>query len=151
MLADADVFHASVYTISDSQWAGFLRLHTSACDRAAAVALLKELLGRVAGRVKESVEKETVNLAIEDLIPEGKANKPFWARGLDVLGYSLNSLRFSNLDFVDADSPRCSQVAKLQLNTDETERLISVSVSFLFYHDTTFINDCFILLEYVFY
>ena len=83
------------------------------------------------GTEMELGEKEKVKLAIEDLIPEGKANKPFWARGLDVLGYSLNSLRFANLDFVDTDSPRRSEVAKLQLNTDETQRLIAVSHSSL--------------------
>ncbi|KAL2318858.1 hypothetical protein Fmac_032734 [Flemingia macrophylla] len=32
-------------------------------------------------------------------------NNPFWASGIDVLGYSLNALRFSNLGFQDADSP----------------------------------------------
>lgn len=77
-------------------------------------------------------KREKVQLAIEDLIPAGKADKPFWTRGLDVLGYSLNSLRFANLDFVDTDSPRRSKVAKLQLNTDETEKLIAVSHSFPF-------------------
>ncbi|XP_028787410.1 uncharacterized protein LOC114743370 [Neltuma alba] len=131
MSADTDVFHASLYTVSDQQWAVFLRLHTSACDRTAAVALLKELPERVGGRVKEGKgtemeleRKGKVRLAIEDLIPEGKANKPFWTRGLDVLGYSLNSFRFSNLNFVDAHSPRSSKVAKMQLDRDETERLI---------------------------
>ncbi|KAL2326986.1 hypothetical protein Fmac_020413 [Flemingia macrophylla] len=32
-------------------------------------------------------------------------NNPFWARGIDVLGYSLNTLRFSNLSFQDVNSP----------------------------------------------
>ncbi|KAI9122353.1 hypothetical protein K1719_007042 [Acacia pycnantha] len=123
-------FHR-ILEVSDHQWALFLRLHTSACDRTSAVALLKELLERVGGGVKEGKgtemeleRKEKVRLAIEDLIPEGKTNKPFWARGLDVVGYSLNSFRFSNLAFVDADSPRSSKVAKLQLDKVETERLI---------------------------
>ncbi|KAF7804279.1 condensation domain protein [Senna tora] len=126
---DTDIFHVAVYTISDRQWAVFLRLHTAGCDRTAAVALLRGLLGRVSGRVKGTEmgleEKEKVELAIENLIPEGKANKPFWARGLDMIGYSLNSLRFANLNFMDADSPRSSEVAKLQLDTDETERLVA--------------------------
>lgn len=157
MSAETDVFHASLYTVSDCQWALFLRLHTSACDRTAAVALLKELLERVRGGVKEGkgtkmelVRKEKVRLAIEDLIPEGKTNKPFWARGLDVLGYSLNSFRFSNLDFVDAVSPRSSKVAKLQLDRDETERLMVVSYYFSFLVITlaTLINNCFIHQSY---
>ncbi|KAL2331579.1 hypothetical protein Fmac_019160 [Flemingia macrophylla] len=41
----------------------------------------------------------------EDLFLKRKMNNPFWARGIDVLGYSLNALRFSNLSFQDADSP----------------------------------------------
>ncbi|KAK4272716.1 hypothetical protein QN277_021232 [Acacia crassicarpa] len=131
MSVDTDLFHATLYRVSDHQWALFLRLHTSACDRTSAVALLKELLERVGGGVKEGKRTEMelerkgkLRLAIEDLIPEGKTNKPFWARGLDVVGYSLNSFRFSNLVFVDADSPRGSKVAKLHLDKDETERLI---------------------------
>ncbi|KAK7345321.1 hypothetical protein VNO77_15923 [Canavalia gladiata] len=125
---DTDVLYSSMYTISDDRFAVFLRLHTSACDRAAAVALLKELLRRVGGGGGgdgDGVREEKVSLAIEDLIPEGKMNKPFWARGLDMLGYSLNSLRFANLNFVDADSPRSSRIVRLQLNADETKNLLA--------------------------
>lgn len=136
---DADVMYASTYAISDKRFALFLRLHTSACDRAAAVSLLKELLRLVAGRGGGDggdVKDDKVNLAIEDLIPEGKMNKPFWARGFDVLGYSLNAFRFSNLSFVNADSPRSSRMVRLQLNADETKNLIDVSphYSFLIMH-----------------
>lgn len=95
---------------------------------------LLEKLGGGSGAVKEGEgtdvelwDKDGVNLPIEDLIPNGKANKPFWARGLDVLGYSLNAFRLAHLDFVDADSPRSSKVVKLQLDRDETDRLIDVS------------------------
>ncbi|KAJ1379841.1 hypothetical protein SESBI_46559 [Sesbania bispinosa] len=109
---DTDVMYASTYVISENRFAVFLRLHTSACDRAAAVALLQELLHVVAGGGGGEVKEEKVNLAIEDLIPDGKTNKPFWARGLDVLGYSLNALRFANLSFVDANSPRSSRIAR---------------------------------------
>lgn len=154
MSVDSDLFHANLYRVSDHQWALFLRLHTSACDRTSAVALLKELLDRVGGGVKEGEgtemeleRKGKARLAIEDLIPEGKTDKPFWARGLDVVGYSLNSFRFSNLVFVDADSPRGSKVAKLHLDKDETERLIVVSNYFSFQVITpaTLINNCFII------
>ncbi|KAJ7976144.1 GATA zinc finger protein [Quillaja saponaria] len=131
-----EVFCASIYTISETQWALFLRLHTSVCDRAAAVAILRELFGQlgnnVNGRGSESERTEMVlrdeneiSLGIEDLIPAGKANKPFWARGLDVLGYSLNSLRLSNLDFKDTDSTRGSHVVRLQMSPYETERLLA--------------------------
>ncbi|MCI72292.1 hypothetical protein A2U01_0093555, partial [Trifolium medium] len=42
--------YASMYLIDEKRFAVFLRYHTSAFDRAAAVALLKELLQHVAGR-----------------------------------------------------------------------------------------------------
>lgn len=108
-----------------------LRLHTGACDRASAVVVLRELLKLVSGR-KENSDLELYNgngrigLGIEDCIPKEKSNKPFWARGIDVLGYSLNSFRLANLNFVDASSARCSQVLRLQMNPDETDRLLQV-------------------------
>ncbi|KAJ8754718.1 hypothetical protein K2173_012107 [Erythroxylum novogranatense] len=126
---DTDVFFASLYTISEAKWAVALRLHTGACDRTSAVSLLRELLslmGREDGGEKQENEKEDeVSLGIESLIPRDKANKPFWARGIDVLGYSLNSLRLSNLNFVDTYSPRVSQVVRLRMSRDETQRLLA--------------------------
>jgi len=132
--ADEDVFFASLYTLSEAQWALTLRLHTSACDRTAAVSLLKELLTLVVnggeGAETEFGDKGEVNLGIEELIPAGKANKPFWARGVDMLGYSLNSLRTANLDFRDVESPRKTQVVTLQMSSDDTQKLLAVSSNF---------------------
>lgn len=130
--SDSNLFYVSIYTPSETQWVVTLRLHTSICDRASAVAVSKELLRLMTGRDEGGIEKEydrkgEVSLGIEEFIPSGKANKPFWARGVDMLGYSLNSLRLSNISFVDADSPRFSQVLRLQLNRDETARLVEVS------------------------
>jgi hypothetical protein len=88
-----------------------LRLHTAACDRTGAVFLLRELMEWMSGREAadgELGEGAEVSLGIERLVPEGKSYKPFWARGVDVLGYSLNSFRLSNLGFADAESPRSS-------------------------------------------
>ncbi|XP_018810439.2 uncharacterized protein LOC108983304 [Juglans regia] len=123
-----DVLFASVYTLSEAQWALTLRLHTSACDRTGAMSLLRELLG--SGREGEGMEMEfgdkgEVNLEIEELIPAGKANKPFWARGMDMLGYSLNALRLTNLDFRDANSTRFSQMVRLQMTASDTEKLLA--------------------------
>ncbi|KAG2682977.1 hypothetical protein I3760_10G010400 [Carya illinoinensis] len=130
--ADEDVLFASLYTLSKAQWTLTLRLHTSACDRTTAVSVLRELLGSLTGSGREGEDvgrefgyKEDVNLGIEDLIPAGKANKPFWARGVDMLGYSLNSLRLANLDFRDANSPRYSQVVRLQMTAVDTEKLVA--------------------------
>ncbi|XP_075638702.1 uncharacterized protein LOC142610687 [Castanea sativa] len=132
LYADKDVMYASVYTLSEAQWAVTLRLHTSACDRTAAVSLLRELLETVTAMSGngEGVEREIgdnveVNLGIEQMIPAGKANKPFWARGIDMLGYSLNSFRLANLDFIDVDSPRRSQLARLQMTPLDTQKLLA--------------------------
>ena len=52
--------------------------------------------GENQGGIAEEYENEVeVSLGIEDYIPSGKGNKPFWARGIDMLGYSLNSSRLS--------------------------------------------------------
>ncbi|KAE8098574.1 hypothetical protein FH972_016627 [Carpinus fangiana] len=128
LYADKDVFFASLYTLSEAQWTLTLRLHTSACDRASAVSLLRELLRLVTGgegTATEFGDNGEVNLGIEELIPAGKANKPFWARGVDMLGYSLNSLRLANLDFRDVESPRITQMVKLQMSSNETEKLLA--------------------------
>ncbi len=91
------------------------------------------------GKEEEGIERESgeVNLGIEQLIPPGKANKPFWARGVDMLGYSLNSFRLANLDFRGTDSPRSSQILRLQMNPQDTEKLLAVSyfLFILYYHN----------------
>ncbi|KAK4582782.1 hypothetical protein RGQ29_025811 [Quercus rubra] len=132
LYADKDVMYASVYALSEAQWALTLRLHTSACDRTAAVSLLRELLEFVTAQsgYGEGVEREIednvgVNFGIEQMIPAGKANKPFWARGIDMLGYSLNSFRLSNLDFIDVDSPKRSQLVRLQMTPLDTQKLLA--------------------------
>ncbi|KAF1877957.1 hypothetical protein Lal_00049351 [Lupinus albus] len=128
---DSDVVYASVYEISDQRFAVFIRIHTAACDRTAAVALLREMLRRVGGGGGggdgEEEKVEEMNIAIEELIPMEKRNKPFWARGLDMLGYSLNAFRLGNLSFVDAESPRTSKLVRMQMNTEETTNLVTVS------------------------
>ncbi|XP_043702251.1 uncharacterized protein LOC122652543 [Telopea speciosissima] len=129
--SDTDVLFACLYALPDSKWLVALRLHTSVCDRTSAVFMLTELLGLVRRKEEGSVgkeqgkETEEFNLSLERLIPNGKANKPFWARGVDLLGYSLNALRFANLEFKDVTSPRSSQVIRLQMNPDETDRILT--------------------------
>ncbi|KAL5806542.1 hypothetical protein ACOSQ4_029275 [Xanthoceras sorbifolium] len=127
---ESKMFFVSVYALSETQWVVVFRLHTSVCDRAAAAALLREVLKLIGDSngegIKEEYEKRfEVSLGIEEYIPSGKVNKPFWARGMDILGYSLNSFRLANINFVDANSPRYSQVVRLQMNPDDTQRLLS--------------------------
>ncbi|KAL3623422.1 hypothetical protein CASFOL_032238 [Castilleja foliolosa] len=126
--SDTDLFFASCYTLEDSKWVLALRLHTSVCDRTSAVALLNEMLRMVdeQGGVELEIGKEIeVNLGIEEYVPSGQGNKPFWARGVDMLGYSLNSFRLANLEFKDTVSPRMSRVARLQMSEEETARVLS--------------------------
>lgn len=112
-----------------------LRFHTAVCDRTAAVAVLKELLCLMSSP-GDGGPAEGLNREIEELIPRQDAWKPFWARGKDLLGYSLNALRTSTLRFEDASSHvRRSEVARLVLGADATEKLLTVSA---FYYLTIF-------------
>ncbi|XP_022744056.1 uncharacterized protein LOC111294996 [Durio zibethinus] len=130
-----DMFFASVYALPGARWVLVLRLHASACDRTTAVSLLRELLtlmgteeeetGSQQGQREIMMDKGEISLAIEDLIPKGKAKKTVWARGVDMLGYSVNSLRLTNLKFKDAKSPRSTQVVRLMISTDDTERILA--------------------------
>ncbi|KAK2655221.1 hypothetical protein Ddye_008273 [Dipteronia dyeriana] len=130
VMESSKMFFVSVHALSETQWAVVFRLHTAVCDRASAVALLRDVLKLIGESSGDGIEKEygkrcEVSLGIEEYIPSGKANKPFWTRGVDMLGYSLNSFRLDNINFVDANSPRYSQVVRLQMNPDGTERLLS--------------------------
>lgn len=133
----SDVFFASTYALPNGKFVLVLRLHVTACDRTSAVALLRELLvlgGQGEGERKETVMKEIignegeVNLAIEDMIPKGKNKKGLLTRGMDMLSYSVNSLRSSSLKFTDAKSARSSEVVRFQLNKDNTDRILQVSL-----------------------
>ncbi|KAI3994496.1 hypothetical protein MKX01_012753 [Papaver californicum] len=120
-----DLFYATLYTLEE-KWVLVFRIHTSICDRTSAVTLLNEFLGLIGDNVEDLGAEDEFNLGIEDRIPSGKATKPFWARGANLVGYSLNAFRFSNLDFDDTVlMPRSSGVVRLQLTPDETERVLA--------------------------
>ncbi|KAI3830116.1 hypothetical protein L1987_04250 [Smallanthus sonchifolius] len=125
-VTEADVMFVSVYPLPDQQWAVVLRLHTAACDRAAAAFLVRELLGLLGGGgEREIVKEEGLGFAIEDCIPAGKANKPFWARGADMIGYSVNAFRFSNLEFKETGFPNSTQFVRLKIGVEDTDRILS--------------------------
>lgn len=132
---NSDVLFASIYTLSEKKWVFVIRAHIVACDRTTGVSLLRELLalmgdeGSGGGLEMEIGNKGEVNLGIEDLIPNGKAKKGLWERGVDMLGYSVNSLRLTNLKFKDSKSNRSSQVVRFQINKDDTERIFTVSMT----------------------
>ena len=125
------MFFATIYALPSTKWVVVFRLHVSACDRTTAVSLLRELLMLLGdqedrgGLVNEiGKNKGEVSLKIEDLIPNRKAKKPLWARGVDMLNYSVASLSLTNLKFKDTRSPRSSQVVRLQMNENETQFLL---------------------------
>lgn len=97
------------------------------------MSLLRELLELVSEKVGGGLVNEMrnnkgeVSLKIEDLIPNGKAKKPLWSRRVDMLSYSVSSLRLTNLKFKDTGSPRSSQVVRLQMNQNETKKILAVS------------------------
>ncbi|XP_074592000.1 uncharacterized protein LOC141847810 [Curcuma longa] len=117
---------ATVYQMPDpARTVVALRFHTAVCDRSAAAALLKELLCLMSS-AGDGGPEEGLNREIEELIPRQDAWKPFWARGKDLLGYSLNALRTSTLRFEDTSSQlRRSEVARLVLGADDTEKLLT--------------------------
>ncbi|XP_031493229.1 uncharacterized protein LOC116259482 [Nymphaea colorata] len=132
----AALFFATVYQLPDSRAMLALRLHTAVCDRVSAVAILCDLrrmygqeaaASETAGGGEEkngNEEAGEVPGAIEEMVPQEKARKPFWAHGVDLLGYSLGSMRFSNLDFHDTTSARATRMVRLQMDRDDTHRLL---------------------------
>ncbi|XP_058740765.1 uncharacterized protein LOC131613066 [Vicia villosa] len=125
----SDMLFATVYAMPDAKtWVVVIRLHVAACDRTTAVSVLRELLVLMKEDEKDmhAVVEDVVPLAIEDLVPGRKTKKHIWARGLDVLSYSLNSFRFSNLKFNDTKSAtaRFSQVVRMELNQNDTKRVL---------------------------
>lgn len=72
-------------------------------------------------------EKEAAGIslvAIEDAIPKGMADKPFWAHGVDILGYSLGSRRHAMLPFLNVEQlERRSETTCLKLSVGDTQKL----------------------------
>jgi hypothetical protein len=68
---------------------------------------------------------------VEATIPPGKANKPFWAHGIDLLGYSLGSRRHALLPFHDSESPRRTGLIRSSLSFDHTQALLQVEFQHL--------------------
>ncbi|XP_058757883.1 uncharacterized protein LOC131631122 [Vicia villosa] len=126
-----NMFFGSVYALPNNTWVIALRLHVAACDRTTAVLLLRELLELMEEKEQvvalENDEKvsDEISLAMEDLVPREKTKKAMLSRGFDMLGYSLNSLRLTNLKFHDTKATRFSQVVRLQLSQDETKGVLA--------------------------
>ncbi|XP_074285961.1 uncharacterized protein LOC141611337 [Silene latifolia] len=125
-----DVMHATIYDHGNGSSTLVIKLHTAACDRTAAVQLVKELMHIVVTNnnshdadVDVDVDVDgDVGLGIEEYVPD--ISKPFWARGIDMLGYSLNSFRLSNFNFLDPVSHPSSRLVRLMLDAPHTSMLL---------------------------
>ena len=129
---DAPVLFATLYELPPATGGAalFVRIHTAACDRSAANALARELVALLGGgeeEVERVPEDAAAEAALEQRIPQRDTWKPFWARGLDMVGYSINGLRTSTLPFVETGTERSTQMLRLGLGHDETARLLDVS------------------------
>ncbi|KAG6596579.1 hypothetical protein SDJN03_09759, partial [Cucurbita argyrosperma subsp. sororia] len=105
----ADMLFVTLYEVGSSIWVAVFRLHVAACDRTTAVSLLEELLVLM-NDGGGGDKKDEMELGMENLVPRKLAKKPLLTRGLDMISYSMNSLRLTNLKFKDVKSPRRSQV-----------------------------------------
>ncbi|CAO2172163.1 unnamed protein product [Urochloa humidicola] len=125
--SDAPVLFATLYELPPAPGGAalFVRIHTVACDRSAANALAKELVALLGGGEEERVpEDAAAEAALEERIPQRDTWKPFWARGMDMVGYSINGLRTSTLPFIETGTERSTQMLRLGLGRDETTRLL---------------------------
>lgn len=121
------LWFVNLYTLPDQKWIFVMRLHTAICDRTTAVVLLNELRD-VMGEKEGGGFKEDGNMAIEELIPIGKAKKSMWEHGMDMVAYSVNAFRLTNFKFKDVKGgPLHSQVVRLKMNAQETHMLLAVS------------------------
>lgn len=144
------LFVVRLYLLPENRSLMILRLHTAACDRVSAATVSTEILkalfkiGRgelAAPAVSHDAEAELSlplqqDTGMEDknsgfdlppveaTIPPGKANKPFWAHGIDLLGYSLGSRRHALLPFHDSESPRRTGLIRSSLSFDHTQTLL---------------------------
>ncbi|KAL5220929.1 hypothetical protein ABZP36_025642 [Zizania latifolia] len=124
------VLFATLYDMPPPAGGGsalFLRIHTAACDRAASASLVRELVALLGGdgaAAAGSPEDAAVHAALEERIPQRNSWKPFWARGLDMVGYSINGLRTSTLPFEVTGTERSTQMLRLFFDREETTRLL---------------------------
>ncbi|KAJ1286333.1 hypothetical protein BS78_03G345300 [Paspalum vaginatum] len=124
----APVLFATLYELPPATGGAalFVRIHTVACDRSAANALARDLVALLGGGDEEELEPEdaAAEAALEERIPQRDTWKPFWARGLDMVGYSINGLRTSTLPLQETGTERSTQMLRLGLGGDETTRLL---------------------------
>jgi hypothetical protein len=72
-------------------------------------------------------EVENIELpALEKAIPQGQAQKPIWAHGVDTLGYGIVSRKHAYLPFDHTNKPRKSRLIRASLSPKATDDLLQV-------------------------
>ncbi|KAJ7548926.1 hypothetical protein O6H91_07G033300 [Diphasiastrum complanatum] len=137
------VFQALLYRLPQKTSLLILRTHSGACDLASAAPIsshIVQFLGEFAEAEKsgQSVDqflksKEDASLAsvvrlnlpsMESAVPPEMSKKPFWAHGVDMIGYGLVSRRHAYLPFDVTKAPWHSCVIRSRLTREATEQLI---------------------------
>lgn len=101
------LFNVLVYPNGSSrQTVIILKLHSAALDRPSAYIIAQEFLSKlnlaVEGRLYHASSKKSDDVLpapIEDLIPKGKASKGILQKGVDAVGYAVNSKKYALLPF----------------------------------------------------
>eukprot|EP00253_Pinus_taeda_P009517 PITA_09517 len=145
------VIEARLYRFPNTDSLIILKLHPAATDHLSAVGIssqfmkhlqdfviaeengedLQELIDR---RMRVELEKrlemgEEVPPCVEDAIPPGKASKPFWARGLDVLGYGLSAFRHAILPLENVVDDRKSRIIIADFGESATNKMLRICES----------------------
>lgn len=146
------VIEARLYRFPNTDSLIIMKLHPAAADDVSTVSVfsqflkhlqdfvmaeengedLQELINR---RLSVEMEKrlemdEEVPPCVEDAIPPGMASKPFWARGLDVLGYGLSSFRHALIPLENViDNNRKSRIIITDFGESDTSKILQMCES----------------------
>ncbi|KZV48964.1 hypothetical protein F511_09562 [Dorcoceras hygrometricum] len=123
-----ELLFSSVYMLSETKSVVVMKLHAAVCDRTTGVSFLRAMMeeSREDGGVEKGIKTDggEVYLGIDSLIPNGVGRKTIWAHGKTMLGYSFNTLRLTNLEFINTKKPRFSEVVRLRVSSEVTARII---------------------------
>lgn len=125
------VFVPKLYILPSSHSLLVLRVHAAAADLASTPTMVKQIVSSLrknsAIRFSSNGEgQEELIPSLEAAIPPGQAKKPFWAHGVDVLGYGLSSRRHAHLPFNNTESARMSKLIRAALTAKATTVLHKV-------------------------
>lgn len=120
------VFQPKLYRLKSGSSLLLLRVHAAAADMASTGTILRHVVSFLGKKEEPRVSQAVDLVSLEDGIPPGQADKPFWAHGLDVVGYGLSSRRHAHLPFEDTKSDRVSKLIRAALTADTTTSLLKV-------------------------